>query len=106
MHTTTPAIHTCPCCRCACETIDQVRAMQERRELPYAPDWIVQAIADRGPRHPFRWYTVGVNTNHEPGDPDRSFRWSVPNLDARYDLSRAVLMTESDACRHNVTEAA
>jgi hypothetical protein len=103
----TKTIHNCACCRCACETIEQVRALQELREepLPYAPDWIVQRIVDRGPGEKFRWYVVGINTNHEPGNPDRAFRWSVPEpLCWRYDLSAAQLVTAEAALRHRVTE--
>ena len=90
-----------------CETIAQVRELQERRDdRPYAPDWIVQVIVDHGANQPgYRWQVCGINANVEPGGYGRAFYWRVPYLSWRYDLSAArLLATAAEAAAYTVID--
>jgi hypothetical protein len=107
MHTTNTVREPVNTAVHACESIDQVRELQEAipADAPYAPDWMVQRIVDLGPREQFRWYVVGVNANYDVGHPDRRFYWSVPRLCWRYELSAAKLVTKDEALRHRIEGA-
>ena len=62
-------------------------------------DWLVHYITDKGPSEVYRYRTSGENLNWPVGHRNRWFSWSVPNLDPRYNLDRAVMVEANDA-RH------
>jgi hypothetical protein len=107
MHTTLPVLPAVASLR-VCETIDQVRELQEPlpADAPYAPDWIVSRVVDLGPGQ-YRWYVVGLNANCKRGEYGREFIWEVPSLCWRFDLTNAALVsTKHEAIATRVRETA
>jgi hypothetical protein len=71
--------------RCRVMTREEFEAAREpREEAPYAPDWQVLTVEDKGPGEFYRYVTTGINHNYKPGEYGREFSWSVPQLSWRY----------------------